>query len=97
MNAIAFGSTLIATVTAVTETPAQPWPVRPVRVIVPFPAGGPADVLGRVMAAHYTDGLKQQFVIDNRPGANGNIGASMAAKAPSDGSGAQIVQTSASN
>lgn len=85
MNAIAFGSTLIATVTAVTETPAQPWPVRPVRVIVPFPAGGPADVLGRVMAAHYTDGLKQQFVIDNRPGANGNIGASMAAKAPSDG------------
>ena len=85
MNALALGSALIATVMAVKQTPAQPWPVRPVRVIVPFPAGGPADVLGRVMAAHYTEGLKQQFVVDNRPGANGNIGASMAAKAPSDG------------
>jgi tripartite-type tricarboxylate transporter receptor subunit TctC len=64
---------------------AQTWPVRPVRVVVPFPAGGPADVLGRVMAACYTEVLKQQFVIDNRPGANGNIGAALVAKAVNDG------------
>jgi tripartite-type tricarboxylate transporter receptor subunit TctC len=64
---------------------AQPWPARPVRVVVPFPAGGPADVLGRVMAARFTEALKQQFVIDNRPGANGNIGAALLAKAPNDG------------
>ncbi len=64
---------------------AQPWPARPVRVVVPFPAGGPADVLGRVMSARFTEALKQQFVIDNRPGANGNIGAALLAKAPNDG------------
>lgn len=64
---------------------AQTWPARPVRVIVPFPAGGPADVLGRVMAVRFTEILKQQFVIDNRPGANGNIGAGLLAKAPNDG------------
>ncbi len=64
---------------------AQTWPARPVRVIVPFPAGGPADVLGRVMAVRFTEILKQQFVIDNRPGANGNIGAGLLAKAHNDG------------
>src|SRR4029077_5617756 len=57
----------------------------PVRVVVPFPAGGPADVLGRVMAARFTESLKQQFVVDNRPGANGNIGANVVAKAANDG------------
>jgi tripartite-type tricarboxylate transporter receptor subunit TctC len=64
---------------------AQSWPTRPVRVVVPFPAGGPADVLGRVMAVRYTEALKQQFVVDNRPGANGNIGAALTAKAVNDG------------
>lgn len=64
---------------------AQTWPARPMRVIVPFPAGGPVDVLGRVMAVRFTEILKQQFVIDNRPGANGNIGAGLLAKAPNDG------------
>ena len=63
----------------------QAWPARPVRVVVPFPAGGPADVLGRVMAARFTESLKQQFVVDNRPGANGNIGANVVAKAANDG------------
>jgi tripartite-type tricarboxylate transporter receptor subunit TctC len=74
-----------ATLLAAAQAPAQSWPVRPVRVVVPFPAGGPADVLGRVMALRYTEVLKQQFVIDNRPGANGNIGAALVAKAPGDG------------
>lgn len=44
---------------AATCAHAQPWPARPVRVVVPFPAGGPADVLGRVMAARFTAALKQ--------------------------------------
>ncbi|HTP97403.1 MAG TPA: tripartite tricarboxylate transporter substrate binding protein [Burkholderiales bacterium] len=64
---------------------AQDWPTRPVRVIVPFPAGGPADVLGRMIAARFTEALGQQFVIDNRGGANGNIGAGLLARAPADG------------
>ena len=64
---------------------AQPWPARPVRVIVPFPAGGPADVLGRIAAGKFTEATGQQFVIDNRGGANGNIGAAIMAKAASDG------------
>ncbi len=70
---------------AATQAVAQSWPARPVRVVVPFPAGGPADVLGRVMAMRYSEALKQQFVVDNRPGANGNIGAALVAKAPADG------------
>ncbi len=64
---------------------AQVWPLRPVRVVVPFPAGGPADVLGRVMSARFTEALGQQFVVDNRSGANGSIGATLVAKAPNDG------------
>lgn len=76
---------LLAVLHANTAAHAQPWPARPVRVVVPFPAGGPADVLGRVMAVRFTESLKQQFVIDNRPGANGNIGAALVAKAPNDG------------
>jgi tripartite-type tricarboxylate transporter receptor subunit TctC len=78
--------TLLAFATLLgSQAHAQTWPVRPVRVVVPFPAGGPADVLGRVMAVRYTEALKQQFVIDNRPGANGNIGAALVAKAVNDG------------
>jgi tripartite-type tricarboxylate transporter receptor subunit TctC len=64
---------------------AQQWPARPVRVVVPFPAGGPADVLGRIAAAKFTQATGQQFVIDNRGGANGNIGAAIVAKAAPDG------------
>ena len=83
--ALALAAALHATMLATPAAHAQPWPARPVRVVVPFPAGGPADVLGRVMAVRFTEQLKQQFVIDNRPGANGNIGATLLAKAPNDG------------
>ena len=64
---------------------AQQWPARPVRMVVPYPAGGPADVLARVAAAYFSEALGQQFVVDNRGGANGNIGAIITAKAPADG------------
>ncbi len=61
------------------------WPTKPVRFIVPFPAGGTADVLGRHLAQKLSESLGQPFVVDNRPGAAGNIAGDLAAKAPADG------------
>ena len=64
---------------------APAWPTRPVTLIIPFPAGGAMDLLGRGVAEELTDKLGQPFVVDNRAGAAGNIGAMAAAKAPPDG------------
>ena len=64
---------------------ADPWPVRPVTVICPFPPGISTDILTRAVATALSNALGQQFVIENRPGANGNIGAAAAAKAAPDG------------
>jgi len=64
---------------------AQGYPSKPVRLIVPFAAGGTTDVLARLMGQKLSEALRQQFVIDNRPGANGNLGTEMAVKAPADG------------
>ena len=80
-----YGFSALMLCAAAAAAQAQPWPARPVRVIVPFPAGGPADVLGRIAAGKFSEGLGQQFVIDNRGGANGNIGAAIMAKAAPDG------------
>jgi tripartite-type tricarboxylate transporter receptor subunit TctC len=64
---------------------AQAWPSRPVRIIVGFPAGGATDIQARLMGQWLSERLGQQFVIENRPGASGNIGTEAAAKAPADG------------
>jgi tripartite-type tricarboxylate transporter receptor subunit TctC len=64
---------------------AQDYPTRPVKFIVSYPPGGPADILARTLAQKLGDGLGQSVVVDNRGGANGNIGAELAAKAPPDG------------
>jgi tripartite-type tricarboxylate transporter receptor subunit TctC len=64
---------------------AQAWPTKPVRVIVPFPPGGPSDTLGRVLAQGLAKAHGQQFIIENRPGAGGNIGAELVAKSAPDG------------
>jgi tripartite-type tricarboxylate transporter receptor subunit TctC len=64
---------------------AQSYPSRPVRLIVPFPAGGSADLLGRALAKKMSEGLGQQVVVENRAGAGGTIGAGVVAKAPADG------------
>jgi len=64
---------------------AQSYPTRPVRVIVPFSAGGAADTPGRMLASKLSEVLKQQIIIDNRPGAGSTIGTEVAAKSPPDG------------
>ncbi|GAD21890.1 tripartite tricarboxylate transporter substrate binding protein [Acidovorax sp. MR-S7] len=64
---------------------AQDWPARPVRVIVPFPSSGATDLVARVVTQRVSQDLGQQFVVDNKPGAGGTIGAGEAAKAQPDG------------
>lgn len=61
------------------------WPARAVRFVVPSSPGGGTDVYARLLAQGLTEALKQQFIVDNRPGASGNIGADIAAKAAPDG------------
>jgi tripartite-type tricarboxylate transporter receptor subunit TctC len=63
----------------------QGYPNRPVKIIVPFAASGPADNYARFMAQRLQDALGQPFVVDNRPGAGAIIGTDAAAKAPADG------------
>jgi tripartite-type tricarboxylate transporter receptor subunit TctC len=63
----------------------EPYPNKPVRVVVPFAAGGPTDIVGRVFAQKLTELLGQSFYVENKSGAGGNIGAEVAAKAPPDG------------
>ncbi|MFN0184872.1 MAG: Bug family tripartite tricarboxylate transporter substrate binding protein [Aquabacterium sp.] len=64
---------------------AQAFPSKPLKLIVNFPPGGAADVIGRALAQQLGDQLKQTVVVENRPGANGNIGAEAVAKSPADG------------
>ena len=64
---------------------AQAFPSKPVKLIVNFPAGGAADVLGRALAEQLSASLGQAVVVENRAGANGNIGADAVAKSPADG------------
>src|ERR1700704_3369063 len=63
----------------------EAWPARPVKLIVPSSAGGGTDVYARILAQALGESLKQQFIVDNRPGASGNIGAAAAAKSAADG------------
>ncbi|MCG2592504.1 tripartite tricarboxylate transporter substrate binding protein [Ramlibacter sp. XY19] len=78
----ALGAVLAAASLAVA---AQSWPARPVKVIIPFPPGGTLDAVGRQLAQKLGDQLGQPFVVDNKPGGNGTIGADLVSKAPADG------------
>src|ERR1700690_2180212 len=70
---------------AIPQAHAQAYPTRPVKVIVPFAAGGPTDVMARLIAQKLSESLKQQFFVENHPGAGGNIGMTIVARANPDG------------
>ena len=64
---------------------AQQWPTKPIRFVAPFAPGGGTDFIARVAAQKLTEAVKQQVIVDNRPGAGGTLGAEIGAKAPPDG------------
>lgn len=67
------------------QASAQTYPVKPIKLVVPFPAGGTTDILARAVGAELTKAMGQQVIIDNRPGAGGNIGSDLVAKSAPDG------------
>jgi tripartite-type tricarboxylate transporter receptor subunit TctC len=70
---------------AATAAQAQSWPARPIRLVVPFPPGGLIDNMARLLGPRLAQELGQPLVIDNKPGAGGNLGAAEAARATPDG------------
>lgn len=81
---LANGALLLAAI-GIPNAVAQPYPGRPIKMIVPFPPGGVTDVVSRIMAQKLSEGLGQQVVVENRAGAAGTVGADAAAKSPADG------------
>ncbi len=77
-----FAVTMMA---AAMPAPAQDFPSRSMRIILPFPPGGGTDVLARVMAQRFQEAMGQTVIVDNRAGASGNIGAEVVARSPADG------------
>jgi tripartite-type tricarboxylate transporter receptor subunit TctC len=72
---------------------AQQYPVKPVRLIVPYPPGGPSDLIGRLVAQRITAGLGQQVIVENRPGAGGLVGTEAGIKSPPDGYTLTLIST----
>ena len=86
MRKLADAVLAITLAVAAGPAPAQePWPARPVKLVVPSSPGGGTDFFARILAQALGEAMKQQFVIDNRPGASGNVGAQVVASAPRDG------------
>ena len=86
--AVAAAGALLAPGTAHAQAAAPAgagWPTKPVRIVVPFAPGGTTDILARAMAPELSKAFGQQFIVDNRAGAGGNVGAEMVAKSPGDG------------
>ncbi|HRO58811.1 MAG TPA: tripartite tricarboxylate transporter substrate binding protein [Burkholderiaceae bacterium] len=89
-TALLFSALLSALAGAISLAPpaalaANAYPSKPIRLIVPFPPGGPTDIMGRVAAKVIGDKLEQTVVVENKPGAGGNLGTDLVAKAPADG------------
>ena len=94
----ALAATALALTLGASHAGAQSYPTGPVRIVVPFPAGGGVDTTGRLIGQRLAEALAKPFVIDNRPGANGMIGSEIVAKSPKDGytlmvNGANFVTT----
>ena len=87
MNRSTFLRVVLVAVAALVTTgaSAQAYPTKPVRVVIPFPPGGTLDTLGRALAQKLSEQMGQQFVVENKAGGNGIIGADLVAKAPADG------------
>jgi tripartite-type tricarboxylate transporter receptor subunit TctC len=85
MKLIAIAALTAFTLLAAPHALAQPWPNKPVRVIVAFTAGGTTDIMARTVGQRLSEKLKQPFVIENKPGAGGNIGTELVVRAPADG------------
>jgi tripartite-type tricarboxylate transporter receptor subunit TctC len=82
---LAASALLAAALLLIGPAAAQTWPTKPVRIIVPFAAGGTSDNLGRIVAQKLSETFKQPFVVENRGGASGSIGSEMVARAAPDG------------
>ena len=80
-----FAAALALITAALSPLHAQEWPAKTVTIIVPFTAGGTADLFARLLAANMQQKLGSPFIVENRAGAGGNIGAGAVAKAPADG------------
>jgi tripartite-type tricarboxylate transporter receptor subunit TctC len=85
LAAIAAIFTVASTPMALAQNPASNYPSKPIKIVVPFPPGGTSDVLARMVGQKLTEAWGQPVIVENRPGANGNIGADMVAKAEPDG------------
>jgi tripartite-type tricarboxylate transporter receptor subunit TctC len=85
MRSVAAASVFVLAGPVATPADAQAWPVRPIRMVTPFPPGGGTDFLARQFATQLSDALGQPVTVDNRAGAGGNVGAEITAKSPPDG------------
>lgn len=85
LSAAAALTTAAAAVSLPSTAIAQSWPERPIRFVVPYPPGGPLDLVARALAEKLDAALGQRVIVENKPGAGGNIGADLVAKAPPDG------------
>lgn len=90
LAALASATAVLCTGTAL----AQAWPAKPIRLVVPFPAGGGTDIIAREVSGRITQNTRWAFVVDNRPGSGGNLGVDAAAKSPADGYTLVLGQTS---
>ena len=76
---------LIAFVSVSGPVQSQQYPIKPIRIVIPFAPGGGSDLIGRLIAQKLTERLGQQVIVENKPGAGGNLGAEQAIRAPADG------------